>query len=197
MRYLNSSELSQFHDAFLTMCEKHATGKDEEDWGYPTGIISCETFSFDTKYGTMYIGHDDFIEKQRWWIPIGLEAQAFITELAISFEMCIPKTDNRYLSVHYTIDDNKTIHILHKGKFTVGHGSVSMSEFFDYYRKNPSRWQLIKFYGYDYLELGKVNMVLADAEFIGLLDSLAEFARYIPNFKSNYRPHVSPSTRKI
>ncbi|MFC2012473.1 hypothetical protein ACFLVU_05020 [Chloroflexota bacterium] len=187
MRYLNNSELSQFHNAFLEMCEKHATGKDEEDWGYPTGVISCETFSFDTKYGTMYIGHDDFIEKQRWWIPIGLEEQAFITELAISFEMCIPKTDNRYLSVHYAMDDNKIVHILHKGKFTVGHGSVSMYEFFNYYRKNLGKWKLTKVNFQDYLELGKVNIAITDADFSGLLDSLADFAKYIPAFKDKYR----------
>ena len=187
MRYLNNSELSQFHAAFLGMCEKHDINKDEEGWGYPTGVIYCDTYSFDTKQGTMYIGHDDFIEKERWWIPIGLEEQVFVTELAISFEMCIPKTDNRYLSVHYTIDDNKTVHILHKGKFTVGHGSVRMYEFFSYYQNNPGRWPVISFSGYNYLELGVVNLALTDAEFVGLLDSLADFADYIPDFKMRYR----------
>jgi hypothetical protein len=85
------------------------------------------------------------------------------------------------------IDDNKTVHILHKGKFTVGHGSVSMYEFFDYYRENPGKWSLINFNFQNYLELGKVNLVLTDNDFRGLLDSLAEFARYIPAFKDKYR----------
>jgi hypothetical protein len=187
MRYANSTELSQFHDVFLGMCEKHATAKDEEGWGFPTGVIYCDTYSFDTKQGTMYIGHDDFVEEQRWWLPIGLESQAFINELAISFEMCIPKTLNRHLSVHYIIDDNQTMHILHKGKFTVGHGSVSMYEFFNYYQNNPGRWPVISFPGYDYLELGKVNLTLTDDEFLGLLESLAEFAKYIPDYKDKYR----------
>jgi hypothetical protein len=187
MRYLNSTELSQFHDVLLIMFKKHATEQGEEGWGYPTGIHYCDTYSFNTKHGTMYIGHDDFIPEARWWIPIGLEEQRVADWLTISFEMCIPKTENRYISVHYTIDDNNIIHILHKGKFTVGHGSVNMFEFFDYYQKNPGKWPLIKYNYYDYLEIGRVNLALTDADFVGLLDSLAEFARYIPDFKNNYR----------
>jgi hypothetical protein len=187
MRYLNSSELSQFHDALLGMCDKHATNKGEEGWGYPTGVHYCDTYSFDSKFGLLYIGHDDFIAEKRWWIPVALEEQVSGEQLPISFEMCIPKTENRYVSVHYTVDDNKIVHILHKGKFTVGHGSVSMYDFFNYYRKIPGKWQLINFYGYDYLELGRVNLILTDVDFVGLLDSLAEFARYIPDFKIRYR----------
>jgi len=64
---------------------------------------------------------------------------------------------------------------------------VSMSEFFAYYRKNPGQWPIINFSYYDYIELGKVNLVFTDNEFLGLLDSLAEFARYLPDYKSNYR----------
>ena len=99
----------------------------------------------------------------------------------------IPKTLNKNLSVHYTIDDNKVIRILHKGKFTVGHGSVSMAEFFNYYRNNPGRWQLISFLDYDYLELAQLNTNLTDTDFVGLLDSLSEFTKYIRNFKNLHR----------
>lgn len=188
MRYANSADLSQFHDSFLAMCEKHATAKDVEDWGFPTGAIDCDTYSFDTKQGTMYIGHDDFQAKQRWWIPISLEEdQTYITQLVIAFEMCIPKADNRYLSVHYVLDDDGRVHILHKGKFTIGHGSASMSEFFDYYRKHPGRWPIVVVNFQDYLELGKVSLPINDDEFLGLLESLAEFANYIPEFKNNFR----------
>ena len=91
------------------------------------------------------------------------------------------------LSVHYAIDENNIVHILHKGKFTVRHGSVSMWKFFDYYRKSRGKWQLIHWNNHDYLVLGKVNLAVTDAEFAELLDSLAEFARYIPDFKINYR----------
>lgn len=187
MRYLNSSELSKFHDALLNMFEKHATNIGEDSWGFPSGILYCDTYSFNTKYGTLYVGHDDFIEEKRWWIPITLEEQAYGDQLPIAFEMNIPKTRNMHVSVHYVIDDNNIVHILHKGKFTVGHGSVCMSEFFDYYRKKPGKWQLMKFSYYEYLVLGKVNLVLADTDFTQLLDSLAEFARYIPDFKIKYR----------
>jgi len=187
MRYLNSSELTQFHDSLLAMCQRHAIVKNVKGWGFPTGVIDCDTYSFKTRQGTMYIGHDDFIEEQRWWIPIGLESQAFINELAIAFEMNIPKTPNKHLSVHYAIDSNQKVHMLHKGKFTVGYGSVSMSDFFDYYRKYPGKWQLLKFNYYNYLLLAKVNLVLTDADFTQLLDSLAGFARYIPGYKSSYR----------
>lgn len=187
MRYLNSTELQQFHKGFLNLCEKHAIDKSEESWGHPHGAIYCDTFTFNTKHGTIYLGHDDFIEQNRWWIPIGIEEPVFGPDFTISFEMCIPKTENRYLSVHYMIDDNKTIHIFHKGKFTVGHGSVSMHEFFDYYKNNPGKWQLTKVNFQDYLELGKVNIAITDTDFSGLLDSLADFAKYIPSFKDKYR----------
>jgi len=187
MRYLNSSQLSQFHDAFLAMCEKHATTKNVESWGFPTGVIDCDTYSFDTRQGTLYIGHDDTVAESRWWIPIGLESQAFGSELAIVFEMNIPKERNMHLSVHYTVDDNQKVHILHKGKFTVGHGSTSMSEFFDYYREHPGRWPIVAVNFQEYLELAKVSLPIKDSEFRSLLESLAEFARYIPDFKVKYR----------
>jgi hypothetical protein len=35
--------------------------------------------------------------------------------------------------------------------------------------------------------LAKVNLVLADADFTQLLDSLAEFTKYIPDYKTGYR----------
>ena len=187
MRYLNSAELSQFHGAFIGMCEKHATTKNEEGWGLPTGVISCDTYSFTTRQETLYIGHDATVVENRWWIPIGLESQAYIYELAIAFEMNIPRTRNMHLSVHYAIDDDSRIHILHKGKVTVGHSSVSMSEFFSYYLNNPGRWPIISFYGYEYLEVGKVSLPIIDDEFLGLLESLAEFANYISGFKYHYR----------
>jgi len=187
MHYLNSSELSQFHDSLLSMFQKHAVATSEEEWGYPGGIHFCDTYSFNTKHGLLYIGHDDLIDKKRWWIPVGLEERNSVEQLPISFEICIPKIHNMFVSVHYTIDDHNIIHILHKGKFTVGYGSVSMDDFFKYYRANPGNWQVINFNYRDYLELGRVHLVLTDADFIGLLDSLADFANYIPDFKIKYR----------
>ena len=187
MRYLNSSELSQFHDSFMAMCEKHATKRDEEGWGFPSGIIDCDTYSFNTQQGMIYIGHSATVVENRWWIPISLESQAYVNELAIAFEMNIPKARNMHLSVHYAIDDDNCIHILHKGKLTVGHSSVSMYKFFNYYRNNPGKWPAISFFGYEYLELGKVSLPITDDEFLGLLESLAGFANYIPGFKDNYR----------
>jgi len=187
MQYLNSAQLSQFHDAFTAMCEKHATTKNIERWAFPHGVIDCDTYSFDTKYGTMYISHDDFIELQRWWIPTGLESQAFASELAIAFEMNIPKARNMHLSVHHAIEDNRKVHVLHKGKFTVGHGAVSMNEFFDHYRKKPGRWPVIHLGFYEYLELGLVSLPMTDNEFVILLESLSGFAHYIPGFKDNHR----------
>lgn len=189
MRYLSNSELVQFHDALLKMFEKHTT-KVVKKWGFPAGAIDCDTYPFNTKHESIYIGHHDlhWIEKERWWIPIALlDEQDLSGQLPIAFEMCIPKTNNMNLSVHYGMGDNRIVHILHKGKFTVGHGGVSMGEFFDYYRQNPGKWQLINFNHYEYLLLGKVHLVLTDTDLIGLLDSLAEFARYIPSFKSRYR----------
>jgi hypothetical protein len=187
MRYLNSSELSQFHDAFLAMCEKHATAKSVRRWGHPHGVIICDTYSFETQRGTLYIGHCDFDKERRWWIPIILKSQVFGKDLTIAFEMNIPKMENLRLSVHYAIDDDNCIHILHKGKVTVGHGAVGMYEFFDYYKKNPGRWPIIDLKGYDYLELGKVSLPLEDHEFPSLIESLAEFANYVPGFKDHYR----------
>jgi len=188
MKYLSNSQLSQFHDALVDMFNKHATKKQEDEWGYPSGVLYCDTYTFNTKHGLLNIGHHDLIAEKRWWIPLVLEEQISGDQLPIAFEMCIPKTKNMHVSVHYAIDDNSVVHILHKGKFTVGHGSVSMQEFFDYYRKNPGKWQLTKFNYYDeYLVLGKVHLVLTNTEFDQLLDSLAEFAKYIPDFKSNYR----------
>jgi len=45
------------------------------------------------------------------------------------------------------------------GKFTVGHGSISTREFFEYYRANPGKWQLMQFNGYDYLKLAKIGII--------------------------------------
>ncbi len=186
MRYLNSSELSQFHDSFMAMCEKHATTKDEEGWGFPGGVHDCDTYSFNIGSGILKIGHSNTIVANRWWIPLSLESQAYVFELAIAFEMNIPKTHNMHVSIHYAINDDNEVHILHKGKVTARHG-LSMYDFFEYYRKNPGRWPVISFSGYEYLELGKINMVITDIGFKGLLDSLADFAKYIPGFKDKYR----------
>ena len=187
MRYLNSLELSQFHDVLLKMFQKHATNVGKKNWGHPHGIDYCDTYSFNTKCGTLYIGHDDYVQEERWWIPIVLEEQISGDQLSIAFEMNIPKTRNMRLSVHYAIDDDNIVHILHKGKVTVGHGAVSMRKFFSYYQNNPGRWQVIRFSGYEYLELGEVSLPITDDEFLGLLKSLAEFANYVPGFKDNYR----------
>ena len=56
MRYVNSDELSCFHDAFLAMCEKHAITKGQQAWGFPSGVICCDTYSFNTEQRVMYIG---------------------------------------------------------------------------------------------------------------------------------------------
>jgi hypothetical protein len=187
MRYLNNSELSQFHDSLLEMFKKQATNVSEETWGFPSGFIDCDTFQFITNLGNLYIGHNDNEEANRWWIPVASEDLNFGTEFHIAFEMSIPKTQNRSLSVHYMIDDNKMVHIMHKGKFTVGYGSVSMAEFFEYYQDNPGRWQVISFIDYDYLELAKLNLQVTDKDFNELVESLAQFAAYIPAFKNQYR----------
>jgi hypothetical protein len=169
------------------MFKKHAITISEESWGFPSGFIDCETFQFNTNLGYLYIGHNDNTEANRWWIPIASADLNFGNEFHISFEMSIPKIHNNGLSVHYMIDENKIVHIMHKGKFTVGYGSVSMAEFFEYYRNNPGKWQAISFNNYDYLELGKLSLNITDADFIGLLDSLAQFAAFIPVFKDQYR----------
>ena len=92
-----------------------------------------------------------------------------------------------HLSVHYGIDDDNRVRILHKGKVTVGHGAVSMHEFLSCYRNNPGRWPVISFSSYKYLGLRKVSLPITDDEFVSLLESLAGFASYIPGFKENYR----------
>ena len=187
MRYVNSDELSCFHDAFLAMCEKHAITKGQQAWGFPSGVICCDTYSFNTEQRVMYIGHKDFVRERTWWIPIGLESQAYVNELAIAFEMNIQRTKTMHLSVHYGIDDDNGVRILHKGKVTVGHGAVSMHEFLSCYRNNPGRWPVISFSSYKYLGLRKVSLPITDDEFVSLLESLAGFASYIPGFKENYR----------
>jgi hypothetical protein len=45
----------------------------------------------------------------------------------------------------------------------------------------------ISFSYYDYLELDKMDSTIIDADFIGLLNSLAEFTLYIAKFKDGYR----------
>lgn len=190
MRYLTSSELYGFHDSFLLALRKHSSSQFEEEWGYPSGFEICDTFSFTTEHGTLLIGHLDRIkELGRWWIPITLEDNSHTpyTQLLIDFEMSIPTRPNLYLSVHYTMDDDGAIHILHKGKFTVGHGSISIREFSQYYRTNPGRWQLMQFNGYDYLKLARIKQESFDSDFLKLIPSLADFANYISNFKNKYR----------
>jgi len=187
MRYLTSLELRQFHDALLGKFKKHATSQAKKEWGYPHGVTSCDTYSFSTKHGMLYLGHYDYIEGNRWWIPITLEEQVSGAQLPVTFEMSIPKTRNMRVSVHYAVDDNGLVHILDKGKFTVGYGSVGMQEFFTYYRKTPGQWPLMQFNSYDYVVLGKLSLNVTDSNLLDLLGSLAEFAIYILNFKNKYR----------
>jgi hypothetical protein len=187
MRYLNSSELSIFHNSLVNMFKKQAVSASQRKWGFPSGAITCDTYLFNTDRGALYIGHDYFIKEKRWWIPICLGDQFERNELQIAFEMNIPKTSNMYLSVHYIIDDTNFVHILHKGKVTVGHSSMSMDDFFNYYQRSPGRWPVINLFGHTYLELGKVSLTIADNEFHDLLESLSGFARYITQFKNTYR----------
>jgi hypothetical protein len=77
MRYLNSPELSMFHDSLLRLLEKHATNIGQDSWGFPGGVHYCDTYSFITKYGTLLVGHYYFTEGERWWIPITLEEPAY------------------------------------------------------------------------------------------------------------------------
>jgi hypothetical protein len=190
MRYLTSSELHSFHDSFLQTLRKHSLSQSDEDWGYPGGFHICETHLFETKHGNMYIGHLDSVEDAgRWWIPVTLEdniRSLSATQLSIDFEMSIPVRPNFHLSTHY-IKDEGNLYIVQKGNFTVGHSGIKMSDFFQYYLANPGRWQVIQFNGYDYLILVKLALKSIDAEFPYLIDSLADFANYIPGFKNRYR----------
>lgn len=187
MRHANSDELSRFHDSFLAMCEKNADRKEQRAWGFPHGVIKCDTYCFNTGQRTLYVGHHDIGQGERWWVPIRLEDQSASGQLQIDFELCIPKQKSMHLSVHYAVDSNDMVNILHKGKFTVGRGGVSMSTFFAYYKKDPSGWQLPEFNNREYLVLGRVSLAMTDADFTGLLESLADFARYIPKFKDAFR----------
>ena len=187
MRYLIGSELVQLHDAFLTKLESKTIEKSEQEWGYPSGVNWSDTYKFDTRNGEMYVGNFENEELDRWWIPIVLESQIMNAQFPIIFEMNIPKNENLRVSVHYTINEQGIVHIWHKGKFTVGHGSRSMQDFFNYYTDNKGQWPEKSFNGYDYLELGKVHLNISDQEFGDLLESLSEFALYIPNFKNIYR----------
>ncbi len=188
MRYLNGLELSQLHTNLLQMCEKHAINKGKKTWGFPHGIEYCDTYIFKLPRWYIYIGHLDFQAGKRWWFPVVLNSLGTADDLSIDFEMCIPKIDNPRLSVRYTIDDTKKlVHVLHKGKFTVGYGSVRMADFFDFYKNNPGEWPIIRHNFQDYLQLGAISLPMTDGDFTNLLSSLAEFANYIPNFKKKYR----------
>lgn len=189
MRYLTKSEIRKFHSDLLALMQKHAKAQIEDTWGYPSGYIDCDTYSFDTPSGTLLIGHYDFTEeKQRWWVPVCLEEPQTNNLLYIAFELSIPDAPiNNHLSVHYKIGDTGAVHVLHKGKFTVGYGAVSMADFFDYYGKTPGKWPILNSLGTQYLELGKLAPDSLDSDFTTLLDSLAEFARYVPEFKEGYR----------
>src|SRR3972149_3350514 len=172
MRYLESPELRSFHDSFLRAIRKSSLGQSDKEWGYPHGVERCETFSFPIEQGTLLIGHlDRAKEWRRWWIPVALvdRAHATYSQLAIDFEMSIPAQPNLYLSVHYAVD-GEAILILHKGKFTVGHGSIRLHQFFEHYRANPKGWQTIRFNGYDYLVLARLVQTSFDKDFLGLLD---------------------------
>lgn len=187
MRFLFDKEFPSFHDSVLGLMKKHSKRHSIEVWGFPSGNIECDTYGFQTKYGTLLMGHHNDTKHKRWWIPINLDNFGYGIQIPIAFEMCIPKAANRHLSVHYATDANDDINILHKGKFTVGYGSVSMLEFFRYYRANPGGWPIISFDGREYLLLGKLNQRLLDNSFLDLISSLAEFAKYIPSFKNKYR----------
>ena len=184
MRYLTSPELQDFHDSFLRALRKHSSGHSDEAWGFPHGWDECDTFSFRTVHGTLLIGHLDLTkELGRWWIPISLEDNY----PNIEFEINIPLEPNLRLSVHYTMDDDGAILILHKGRFTVVH-AIGMSEFFEYYRANPVIWERMQYNWYDYLILAKIEPESVDSDFLKIIiPSLADFAHYIHNFKTGIR----------
>lgn len=185
MRLLNEKELWSFHDTVLGLLKRHGK-RSFEVWGFPSGNIECETYEFRGNFGSLLLGHDSNEEGNRWWIPVNIDRPGRGMH-NIAFEMNIPKTSNRTLSVHYARDESGDILILHKGFFTVGYGGVSMDEFFSYYRRNPATWQRTDFDNRQYLLLGKLKQQSLDASFLDLISSLAAFARYIAVFKNQYR----------
>lgn len=187
MRYLNSTELTQLHDSIATMLMNKGNNESIRIWGFPSNNIKCSTYTFETESGAIYIGHHDFVHEKKWWLPIASGESLYGEQLQISFEMCVPKNDNKLVSIHYVIDNDEIVHILHKGKFTVGHGSLSMKDFFTYYKNNPGKWEVINFSNYNYIELGKTNIYLTENQFSDLLNSLASFADYLSAFKNRYR----------
>lgn len=189
MSYLTREGIQKFHDDFLALMEQKCETVSADTWGYPGGYYDSDTYSFKTKCGTLLIGHVDHTEQlKRWWIPVAIEEEQINNLLYIAFELSIPNDPtNNHLSIHFRTDNDGNILVLHKGKFTVGFGSLSMSDFFEYYQAHKGEWPVVNVDGQKYLKLGQFNQNHFEDDFKDFLESLACFAKYVPKFKNNFR----------
>ncbi|GAI56475.1 unnamed protein product, partial [marine sediment metagenome] len=157
-------------------------------WGWPGGAGELEaTYLFTMKEGVLLLGPQEL--GNRWWLGIDLRDTYPEGQLVPIFEFNIPQRPTRNLSTIFSQRENLIV-ALHKGKFTVGRGSLSSDTFFSYYANNPSSWPVLTDEGVQYLILFTFDLDHFNySQFFSFLSTLTSFADYITWYKDEYRQY--------
>jgi len=155
-------------------------------WGWPSGSEQLEvTYLFTLEQGILLLGPWDL--GNRWWLGVDLKDEYPQGQLNPIFEFNIPKAPTRNLSIVFAKRGN-LIEVLHKGKFTVGRGSLSTDLFFNYYANCPSHWAIVTENRARYLILFIFDLDhFYYRQFFSFLTTLACFSDYVTWYKDQYR----------
>lgn len=178
--------LADLHNMIHHSLEKYGRNLGTTTWGWPGGSDDLEdTFLFTMKNAILLLGPQDL--DNRWWLGVALEDQYPEGQLVPIFEFNIPKEPNRQLSIIFTRRGN-LIEALHKGKFTIGKGSISTDIFFEYYSAYPSHWPVIIDDDVQYLILFTFDLDhFGYSQFYSFISTLTSFAEYVTWFKDEHR----------
>jgi len=181
-------ELERLHTTLIQAIEEYGNHLSSVSWGWPGGQgvgIQPSTYLFTLKQGVLLLCHNDL--DNRWWLAVALLDSYPTGQVSISFEFNIPKDPGTNLETAF-ISENGLIKAIHKGRFTVGRGTLSRETFFNYYRENPDYWPVMEDEGSQYLVLFTFDLNnFCYQQFYAFLSTLADFGEYITWYKDEYR----------
>lgn len=186
LQLATAQDLARLHDVLYTNLQRYGRDIGPRLWGWPSGSEQLEvTYLFTLEQGILLLGSWDL--DNRWWLGVDLRDEYPQDQLSPKFEFNIPKAPTRNLSVVFVRRGN-LIEVLHKGKFTVGRGSISRDLFFDYYTNYPAHWPIVSDNGVRYLILFVFDLDhFYYRQFFSFLTTLAYFSDYVTWYKDQYR----------
>ena len=181
-----TQDLARLHDVLYGNLQQYGRDIGPRRWGWPGGSEQLEvTYLFTLEQGVLLLGPWDL--GNRWWLGVDLEDDYPQGQLTPIFEFNIPKAPTRNLSMVFAKRGN-LIEVLHKGKFTVGRGSLRSDLFFDYYADYPPHWPLVLENGERYLVLFIFDLDhFHYRQFLLFLTTVASFSDYVTCYKDQHR----------